>query len=193
MNKYFIVLFFQLFFCVPTNGQSVKYEIENRDFFYIEFDIRSKSAQPIIMNGLTEFIEIEKISKKDINSFVSDFYKNTFYVPDIALEGYKELLIEFMGKAVANKYFKANPDIGIKTANKISENSLEKEIRLDSGEIIYLQITKVKGSFWIIYKDNKKLTTTSNELDINKIKNIEKCYVPFEIKCFLKPNKFEIN
>jgi len=175
------------------NGQSVNYEIENKDFFYIEFDIRSKSIQPIIMAGLTETINLKEISKKDINSFVSDFYKTTFYVPEIALGGYDELLREFMGKENANKYLKDNPDIGIKTANKISKNSVKREIQLDSGEIVYLQITRVQGSFWFIYKDSKKLIINSNELDIKEIKNIQKCYVPFEIKCYLKPKNKEIN
>lgn len=193
MNSFFKIILFQLLFSFQMDGQSVKYETENKDFFYIEFDIRSKSAQPIIMAGLTETINLKEISKKDINSFVSDFYKSTFYVPEIALSGYDELLREFMGKENAKKYLKDNPDIGIKIANKISKNSIKKEIQLDSGETVYLQITRVKGSFWFIYKDNKKLTTNSNELNIKEIKNIEKCYVPFEIKCYLKPKKKEIN
>ena len=46
MNNFFKIVFFQLFFYFSMNGQSVKSELENKDFFYIEFDIRSESAQP---------------------------------------------------------------------------------------------------------------------------------------------------
>lgn len=130
MNNFYKIIFFQLLFYFSMNGQSVKYEVENKDFFYIEFDIRSKSVQPIIMAGLTETINLKGISKKDINSFVSDFYKTTFYVPEIALGGYNELLREFMGKENANKYLKDNPDIGINMANKISKNSIKKKYNL---------------------------------------------------------------
>ena len=193
MNNFFKIVFFQLFFYFSMNGQSVQSELENKDFFYIEFDIRSESAHPIIMTGVTEIVNLKVISKKDIESFITDFYKNAFYVPEIALGGYNELLREFMGEEKANKFLKDNLDIGIKTANKISKKSLKKEIQLDNGEIIYLQITKVKGSFWKTYKNNKKLTLNSNELDIKQIKNIEKCYVPFEIKCYLKPKNKEVN
>lgn len=56
------------------------------------FDIRSKSNQPIIMAGLTEVINLKEISKKNITTFVNDFYKTAFYVPEIALGGYDELL-----------------------------------------------------------------------------------------------------
>lgn len=193
MNKFIKIILFQLLFNLSLFGQTTKYKIEQKEFFYIEFDIRGNSIQPIIMGGLTENINLKYFSTKDINSFINDFYKTSFYTPEIALNGYNALLSEFMGNENAIKYLKENPDIGVKTANKISEKSIKKEVQLDSGEIVYLQITKIKGSFWAINSDNKVLVTNSNELNIKEIKNIKKCYIPFEITCYIKPKRKEIN
>ena len=53
---------------------------------------------------------------------------------------------------------------------------------MKNGSNIYLYISKIKGVFFIIDKNNEDLDfTMSEELDIYEMDNIKKIYVPYDI------------
>ncbi|WP_447636622.1 hypothetical protein [Flavobacterium microcysteis] len=189
MNNYIQIIVFNLLTFYMVQGQSINCEVVKDTFIYIEFDVRSSSSYPLIMRGISKSIDINTLSKKNVESFINDFYKKTFYVPEITLGNYKRILLECMGKNEGNVYLKKNLNIELTIVDKISVNSLKDKIELETGETIYLEITKIKGTFWTISKYNNELTTNSSELDIKNNVNIEKCYVSFEIECYIKPKK----
>ena len=163
------------------------------NFYYISFDIRSNSMYPIGMYGLTNEVNFKDISKKDINSFVNDFYKTSFYTSELQLRRYNSFLEDFMGKENAKKYLQDDPDYGYKMSKKILDNSIEIKFKLLSGENVFINITKIKGDFWFFNSSDVKNFTNSGELELEDIANIKKCYIPFKIEYYKKPKESEIN
>lgn len=192
MNKLLKALFISITVCCSTNGQSLDCNILNEDFFFIKFDIRSNSNYPIIMCGITKNVKINNLKTENIDIFINDFYKNIYYVPEIGLSGYNSIISECMGKEKASIYIKQNPLIGSIMTEKLSFKCIKQKIKLKSGETVYFEITKIKGTFFVMNKKNKAIGSTSMELNIKEIDNIEECFIPFKIIKYSKPKKVEI-
>ncbi|HVI48696.1 MAG TPA: hypothetical protein VM802_27755 [Chitinophaga sp.] len=191
MNKSWLVLLMLLINTV-LKGQSPDCKIVKGTFFYVEFDIRSKSSYPLIMAGINDSLSINSFSKEDVNSFISGFYRKMDYVPDL-YAGYANMLKECIGKVAADQYIKAHPASVAQLTNNLANRGRNRKIILKSGETVFLRIVKMSGDFWQVNKDSKGISTTSNEMDIKEIPEINQCYVPYIIRSFSKPLDKEIN
>lgn len=191
MSKSWLVLLILLINEV-SKGQSPNCKIVKGTFFYVEFDVRSKSGYPLIMAGINDSLSVNSFSKEDVNAFISSFYRKMDYVPDL-YAGYGKMLKECIGKEAADQYIKANPvSVGQLTSN-LANRGKNRKIILKSGETVFLRIVKMSGDFWEVGKNSKGISTTSNEMDIKEIPEINQCYIPYIIRSLSKPLDKEIN
>lgn len=163
-------------------GQSFNCTLVNDTLYIISFDIRSSTNYPVGMSGVSKSPEITNFSKKNVMSFINSFYEKCYYLPDV-FGGHKKMILECMGVDSGNNYLKLYPLATSNITNSLIKKSKKRNFVLESGETVFLNIVKVYGSFWIVNKNWPGIITNSNEVNIKEINGIEKCYMPFEIRC----------
>jgi len=142
------------------------------------------------MSGVSKSFKINELSKDSVESLISSFYFNSYFVPEI-VSGYKKMLFECLGDSLGEEHFKKNLLKGSQIVSELERRNIKKKITLKSGETVFIQITKIKGKFWEVLKDSPGISLNSNELNIAKIKEIQKCYVPLEIYSYSKRCKIQ--
>lgn len=190
MKKCSVILVFLFSVSFYLKGQTIKCEQVTDTLLYLSFDIRSKALNSISMSGVTKKFSLNELSKDSVSSFVSSFYRNVFYVPDI-FSNYKKGVLECIGDSLGNEYLKKHHLHSSEIINRLQKNSFSKKIILNSGEAVFIRVTKVVGKFWVVNKENPAITSNSNELDIQEIEEINKCYLPFEIIKYSKYCKIQ--
>jgi len=134
----------------------------------------------VYMGGLTESDEL--LLTKEARTFLDNFYDRGYYTPSL-LSFYKET-VKYCGDLFFNMLddTKSYYTKDLFFNKQISDKTLVKNICLKNGSNIQLNISKIKGIFFIIDKSNEDLDfTMSEELDIYKMDNIQKIYVPYDI------------
>lgn len=174
--------------CFASKSQTYNCPLINDTLYYISFDIRSATNNPISMSGVSKSSEVNNFIRKDVTSFINSFYSNHFFVPDL-FEGHKKMIMECMGSNLGKDYFKKNHLVTLKIINNLSKKSINKTVVLESGETVFLNVVKIHGSFWKVNKNSPGIISSSNEIDIKDIQQIDECYIPFEIKRYKKTLK----
>lgn len=72
-----------LMFSFASKSQTYDCTLIKDTLYYISFDIRSATNNPVSMSGVSKSSEINSFSKKDVTSFVNSFYSGHFFVPDL--------------------------------------------------------------------------------------------------------------
>lgn len=188
MKRNSLLTLLLLMACFASKSQTYNCPLVNDTLYYISFDIRSATNNPVSMSGVSKSSEINSFSQKDAMSFVNSFYEKHFYVPDL-FDGYKKMIVECMGTDIGNSYLEKHSLAASRIISNLSKKSIKRKFILESGETVFLSIVKVYGSFWVVNKNWPGIISNSNEIDIKDIKQIEKCYIPFEIKCYKKTLK----
>jgi cbb3-type cytochrome oxidase subunit 3 len=174
--------------CNISYSQQKNCNIITDTFFLITFDIRSKNNYPIIMSGVSKTKKFSELSKKSIDSLLESFYMNAYFTTDIY--GTSNITLrKCIGDSLGYKYLKEHQLTFAKLKNSISCNNTKSEFQLNSNETVYCSIVKVGGTFWVLNKDSKDISTNSNELPLKDIKNINTCYIPYVINVVEKRKK----
>jgi hypothetical protein len=182
MNKLIFILVILSF---SLNVYSNDCRIKKDTLYYIEIDIRSNDAHPIIMAGISKNPNFKNYSQKKSFAYLSSFYENNYYVPDL-YRGYNRIIKECLGDEKGNEYLLDHQDDGLKIMPQLVGNSIGYKIILDNGENVFIRITQISGSFWIVNKDSKALVGNSNEISIMEIDEIQDVYAPFKIYWYNK-------
>jgi len=132
------------------------------------------------MDGISKRINFDSLDLRDINSFFESFYSNAYYTPDFPNGLYSPSLV-CMGDSLGSNHFDTLKKYSVNITNAIKKNSASKRIKLNTGETVNLNTTKISGSFWIIEKNSNAISTNSNEFPLKDIKSIINCYVPYQI------------
>jgi hypothetical protein len=168
--------------CLSSKGQSLSCKLVTDTLYYTTIDVRSNYSNPIIMAGISMTSKKEIFhSKESASCFISDFYFNNYYVPDL-YEGYKHTVLSCLGIPDGSLFLQSHPFYASKVSSKILRASTKKKIILKSGETVFLSTTKLYGKFWlkdINYNDDMP---NSNEIDIKSIKQIKTICMPFDVK-----------
>ena len=184
-NNILIIIAF-LCICLSANAQSAGCNLVRKTFYYVTFDIRDKVNYPIIMNGVTKSFKIKNLNLNDKNAFIDSFYKKFFYTPD-PIPSYKKMLLKCLGDSMGYIYLKKNLTLSSSISAELDKHSLKKRLLLKSGETIYLSIIKISAKFWEVHRGDPGLVKNSDEIDINDLKGIETCYVPFKVFYYKRP------
>jgi len=175
----FCCLFAQLIISQTNNNNCFKCKYEFKEFYYIRINYVHDSGF-VYMAGLTESDELQLT--KEAHTFLNNFYNNGYYTPSI-LSFYRDVS-EYCGDLFFNMLndTKSYYTKELFFSKQISDKTIVKNIILIAGSNIQLNISKIKGVFFIIDKNNEDLDfTMSEELDIYEMNNIQKIYVPYDI------------
>ena len=156
-----------------------------KDFFFVEIDIRGVSMNPILMGGVTDSIKVSQYDNESPMSFLHSFYKTSSYTPDITLIG-NRLPLECQSKG----FNRVSMSLLI---GKILKKSIKKQLQLKTGEIVFLRISKIEAEFLELENDSKVILTNSNEISLNEINEIKKCYIPLKVYSCKKPRKKDLH
>lgn len=180
------IALFIILFGVSLRLFSIGIGPQEDNLLYFEFDIRSETNHPIVMGGIIKNLDYSRLELIDGESLMSSFYEQGYFVPsfliyDIVLEESIKLnndstLLKYIGQ-------------GQKFMNLIAGNSRETKLILDSGENVFIRITKITGQFSHCKKDKVQLPTISNEYPLNNIKEIVDIYFPLNITHYIKPSR----
>jgi len=163
-----------------VKSQNIECIKETKDILYIDFKIVSNYS--IVMSGITTNFNIDSISKKNIDTFLKDFYNKCYYVPDIQ-NGYPEVLDKCPN-------FPKSKDGGYECLGMVKQlmkKSFKHKLKLETGETVHLEITRVIAEISPVAKNS--MINLSYELDINTLDEIKKVYVILSIQKYFKPNK----
>lgn len=159
-------------------------------FCLVTLDIRGNGVNPILMSGVTNNSNIANLKTENVSSLLSSFYEDAYFVPDIS-NGLSKMIVACMGDSAGYKYLKDHNLELAQLPGRIKNNIRSKNFKLQSGEVVFLSVTTIGGSFWKVNKSYPGISKSSNEEDISTIKQIEECYVPFEIDYMKKPKKIK--
>lgn len=171
--------FTQLIFSQNSENKCFSCEYEFKEFYYIRMNYVDDFGI-VFMSGLTEKEDI--ILKNDSKSFLVDFYDNGYYTPNLFFT-YKRVA-KYCGDLFFNMLddYKSYYTKELFFNEQVSDKTMIKNVKMKNGSNIQLNISKIKGVFFIIDKNNEDLDfTMSEELDIYEMDNIQKIYVPYDI------------
>lgn len=83
MKESSLLIMLFLMFSFASKSQTYDCTLIKDTLYYISFDIRSATNNPVSMSGVSKSSEINSFSKKDVTSFVNSFYSGHFFVPDL--------------------------------------------------------------------------------------------------------------
>jgi len=179
MNKNIILIL--LCFTISIAVKSQNCQTEKKELFFVEVDIRGISANPILMEGVTNSIKISKYNNESTISFLRSFYKIGSYSPDI------ELIGNYLPLECQNKGFNA---VSMRfLSGKIFKKSIKKQLLLKTGETVFLRISKIEAEFLELKKDNTIMPSNSNEISLSDIEEFKRCYIPLKVYSCKKPRK----
>lgn len=180
MNKHIIIILATLLAACSSSKktQEPQYATEEqlRQYtgpYYVSFTFFPKNTHPMTMGGIGNLFDVELLKRDSLDNFIESFYNQLAYAPHILnLEyGYKETL-SCLGYDINwySKYYIA--DI---TSDLIEEH----KFKLQDGNYVNVRIYKVLGDLDVKYVEDFEgcITSSSIELDINKIKSIDKVAV----------------
>lgn len=172
--------FVQLVYSQSSDNKCFNCEYEFKEFYYIRINYVDDHSI-VYMSGLTEKNELTLI-KDDGERFLVDFYNNGYYTPNL-LSFYKDVA-KYCGDLFYNMLddHKSYYTKELFFSKQVSDKTIIKNVKMMNGRSVQLNISKIKGVFFLIDKNNSDLDfIISNELDIYEMDNIQKIYVPYDI------------
>ena|SRR5690606_31440922 len=182
MKKIFLIcccLFTQFMFSQTNENNCFKCNYEFKEFYYVSVNYVDDSGI-VFMNMLTENDELPlNINGENV---VENLYNYGYYTPEL-LFFYRDV-----SKYCGDLFFNMLDDTKsyytkeLFFSKQISDKTIVKNVQLKDGSNVQLSISKIKGVFFIIDKNNEDLDfIMSEELDIYEMDNIQKIYVPYDI------------
>lgn len=180
MKKYLIILISLLnsSFCLSQKNNC---PIITDSFYYINISIWANNEYPIFMDAITKDLKIDSLCFKNTNEFFESLYRHSSYVSQIP-NGNRNAVLKCLGDSLGRIYFKNNELALNSIGAAIKRNSYLVKYKLDSKEAVTLKISKISGTFWEVSKFSELLTSNSNELPLDSIKNISTCYIPYNVQ-----------
>ncbi len=167
-------------------GVSIEnYQIKDTMMFFT-IDIRSETSHPIVINGVIKNFDYAKLSKENIDEFISSFYNQGYYVPDLLI--YDEAIEECVKLNRDDSLLKFKGQ-GQRLMNLIAGYGQKTKIILETGETVFISITEISGLFINCSKEEIQLPAISNAPSIDKIEEISNVFVPIEILNYNKPSR----
>lgn len=186
-NSLILLICFWASFC---NAQEKDCILVKDTFCLVILDIRGSGINPILMSGVTNKNILTNLKTENVSSLLSSFYEDAYFVPDLS-NGLSKMIIACMVDSAGYKYLK-NYNLELsQLTGRIKSNIRSKKIKLQSGEVVFLSVATIGGSFWKVDRSHPGISKSSNEEDISTIKQIVECYVPFEIDYIKKPKKIK--
>lgn len=150
---------------------------------YFAIDIRSNTNHSIVISGVIKKFDYSKLSIENVDGFIASFYNQGYFVPNFLIydEAIKECA-KLNGDSALIKYMGQ----GQRLMNMIAGHGQKTKIILESGENVFIEITKISGLFLHCSKEKIQLPTVSNELPLYEIEEISNIYVPIEILSYNK-------
>jgi len=177
MKKIFLLI---VLVCINCHSQNLKCDTVKLDkVYYVTFEIQSKENYISKMTGIFSNYNPLEFNKDNVESFISSFYNESFYSPNL-IKGYKNMLCECIDSNSVNLYMNKNKAEVSKIINSIDEKPISYSITLNTGEKVFFKVINISGTFFKVSKLNKGIFTTSMEYDINEINEINDVYVPFD-------------
>ena len=161
-------------------------ETQKDTLLYFEFDIRSVTNYPIVMRGIMKKLDHSKLDLSNGKNFISSFYKQGYFVPNLLI--YDDVLTESIRISNDTTLLKYLGQ-GEKIRNLIHRNSRGMKLILNSGENVFIRITRITGLFLHHSKKEMRLPSISDEYSINDIYEIVDIYLPTEIFYYVKPSR----
>jgi len=166
-------------FSQTNENNCFKCNYEFKEFYYVSVNYVDDSGI-VFMNMLTENDELPlNINGENV---VENLYNYGYYTPEL-LFFYRDV-----SKYCGDLFFNMLDDTKsyytkeLFFSKQISDKTIVKNVQLKDGSNVQLSISKIKGVFFIIDKNNEDLDfIMSEELDIYEMDNIQKIYVPYDI------------
>lgn len=141
--------------------------------YYVMFTFFPENSHLMKMGGIGSTFDVELLRKNKLEDFVDSFYEQLTYTPILFSTSYWSNL-ECLGlnKELNMESWFNNFDEKYSISNIIEEYKL----KLQDGNYVNIEIYKISGNLNVKYVEDFKdcITPSSIELDINKIKSIEK-------------------
>ena len=183
MNKMFALI---AVFIISMKVLSAQNETKVDTLIYLEIDIRSISSNPVVVAGVVRECDFLELSKKDGESLIKSFYRQVNFVPNFLAynvvvrecirDNEDSCLIKYIGQ-------------GQRIMNLIEKNGREIRVILNSGENAFIRVVKITGIFLFCNKREMQLSSTSNEITLKEVEEMDKICIPLEITACKKPSR----
>ncbi|MDX2306592.1 MAG: hypothetical protein NW226_27525 [Microscillaceae bacterium] len=180
MKKGTLILLFLLNACSISNAQQQDCMLIEDTFYLITLDVRAYERYPLVMMGLTKNDLFKNLKKENITTLLKSFYQNAYYFPHLP-HSMEDLILTCLGDSVGYTYLKMHEVQIARLTSYIVTKGLKKQFELDSGETVYYSNLTITGSFWRVDKNHPGIKTTSSEIDIKYLQEVQDCYIPFEV------------
>lgn len=141
--------------------------------YYLTITFTPKNIHPMTMGGIGGTLSLEFLRKNNLDDFIESFYEQMTYTPILMSAGYWRILeCSGLNKAKDRVKWHNNFYLNYLTSDLIEENKLI----LKDGNHIVIRKYKFFKDLDVKYVEDFKgcVISSSIELDINKIKTIDK-------------------
>lgn len=180
MNKYIIAIIIATLWIACSSSkkaQEPQYATEEqlRDYtgpYYVIFDLFPKNSHLISMGGIGNTFDVRLLKQDNLDNFIDSFYTQLAYFPFFINDfDYKEIATCLGYNITWHIKYPKTPII----SNLIVRN----KFKLQDSNYVNIRIYRVLGDLDVKYVEDFKdcIMSSSIELDINKIKSINKMAV----------------
>lgn len=173
MYKSIIVIVAMLLIACSSSKYATEEELQQYTGpYYVIFDFFPKNTHPMAMGGIGDTFDVGLLRKDNLDDFIESFYSQLAYFPFFINDFDYEKITNCLGYNIT--WHIKHPKLPI-TSSLIEDIKL----KLEDGNYIIIRKYRVLGDLDVKYVDNFKdcIMSSSIELDINKIKSIDKVAV----------------
>jgi len=175
--KYKSVIFISIILFVACGSSKPRYatEEELRQYtgpYYVIFTFFPENSHSMSMGGIGDIFDIESLRKNNLSDFVESFYQQLVYFPFF--------INDFNYREIANCLgYNITWDIKYPNTPIFSDLIEIKKFKLQDGIYVNIKTYRVLGELDVKYVEDYEecIVPSSIELDINKIKSIDKVAV----------------
>lgn len=151
------------------------------------------------MSGVSRNLVTQYLSKTNPDSLLASFYRYYQYTPPHKIIEFE--LVQLLSPSFFEAYAKAHQFENADFNYNWDKKSREKMFWLENGVAVKMRVIRVAGKFWMVDKAdpvmrlmnwNEVTDIDIGERDIQQLRSVRRCYVPYEITWYQQPPKFSL-
>jgi len=181
MKKYKLVILLSVISISVCYSQREICFKKRDSFYHINVILLQENQYPIFTDAAAQGLKLDRLKFDSTSGFLESLYAQAFYVPQMPFST-QNYILKCLGDSLGSKYLKEN-ELKINSISAaVKKNSYILKYELTGHVDVVMKICWISGTFWEGDKSSDLLLSNSNEVPLKDIRNISKCFIPFDVR-----------